>query len=290
MMQMTDAVLAYQGAEGPRHGTLAGAFAAAGATAKRLTTMAKFVSGMMRGRRNRKEVPAPPTSGSNPDRWTIKLPPGLEQTLPLDSESSYYGDALRAAHTTDAQPKVYGVTGNLLFGGFALLDTHLHGSVHIKFSPPQNDTTHFEISLGSGLKGGDGRLSAPQFYCLPAQQSQVMNAHDVLSSGDLNLIDGLVTNLKCRFFFLNTAIFALADVNPTLPAAPIDFPGFYGSTWARFDQRPDGRLDFTFYGTTFIPLSVLEQRPCGSRCRSSARRASSPAFRPTARRCIPTFT
>jgi len=258
MMLMTDAVLAYKGAEGPMHGTLPGAFAAAGATTKRLATMAKFVTGMVRAKMNRKEeVPPPPAGGSNPERWTITLPPGLEQTLPLDSESSYYGDALRAAHTTDAQSKVYGLTGNLLFGGLALLDAHLHGSVHIKFSPPQNDSTHFEISLGSGLKGDDGRLSAPQFFCLPSLQNRVMNAHDVLSTGDLNLINGVVTNLKCKFFFLNSAIFALAAVNPTLPAEPIDFPGFYGSTWARFDQRADGLLDFTLYATTFIPLSVL---------------------------------
>ncbi len=66
-----------------------------------------------------------------------------------------------------------------------------------------------------------------------------------------------MTNLKCKFFFLNSAIFALADVNPALPAVPMDFPGFYGSAWARFDQRPDGLLDFTFHGTTFIPLSVI---------------------------------
>jgi hypothetical protein len=257
IMLMTDAVMAYQGAEGPMRGTLSGAFGAAGASARRLMTLAKFVAGMARAKRDRKALPAPAPGGSHPDRWTIKLPPGLEQTLPLASESSYYGDALRAVHTTEAQPKVYGLTGNLLFGGFALLDTNLRGSVHIKFSPPQNDSTHFEISLGAGLKGNDGRLSAPQFFCLPSQQSQVMNAHDELSSGDLDLVTGIVTNLKCKFFFLNTAIFALAAVNPTLPAAPIDFPGIYGSAWARFDPREDGRLDFTLYATTFIPLSVL---------------------------------
>lgn len=257
MLIMTDPVLSYQGAEGPMHGTPAGAIAASAATAKRLTKMAKFVAGMVRGKRQRQEMPTPPSSGCHPDRWTIKLPPGLEQTLPLNSESSYYGDALRAVHTADAQPKVYGLTGNLLFGGLALLDTHLHGSVRIKFAPPQDDSAHFEISLGSGLKGDDGRLSAPQLYCLPALDHRVMDAAEVLSSGDLNLITGWVSNLKCKFFLLNSAIFALADVNPNLPAAPIDFPGFYGSTWAGFEERPDGLLDFTLHATTFIPLSVI---------------------------------
>ncbi|MCX6543974.1 MAG: hypothetical protein NTV05_06115 [Acidobacteria bacterium] len=257
MLIMNDAVLAYQGAEGPMHGTPAGVLAASGATAKRLIKMAKFVSGMVRGKRQRQEMPTPPTSGCHPERWKIKLPPGLEQTLPLDSESSYYGDALRAVHTTEAQPKVYGLTGNLLFSGIALLDTHLHGSIQIKFAPPQDDSTHFEISLLSGLKGDDGRLSAPHLFCLPALDNRVMDAAEVLSSGDLNLITGWVTNLKCKFFLLNSAIFALAAVNPTLPAAPIDFPGFYGTTWAGFESRPDGLLDFTLHATTFIPLSVL---------------------------------
>lgn len=108
IMLMTDAVFAHKGAEGPMHGTVAGAFAAAGAGAKRAVTMAKFVAGMMRGKMNRKAAQPPPESGCHPDRWVVKLPPGLEQTLPLASESSYYGDALRAAHTTDAQPRVYG--------------------------------------------------------------------------------------------------------------------------------------------------------------------------------------
>ena len=32
------------------------------------------------------------------------------------------------------------------------------------------------------------------------------------------------------------------------------FPGQYGSASARFEQREDGLLDFTFYGSTFVPL------------------------------------
>jgi hypothetical protein len=52
----------------------------------------------------------------------------------------------------------------------------------------------------------------------------------------------------------NSALAALASANPNFPRQPIAFPGQYGSAWARFDQRSDGRLDFTFYGSTFIPL------------------------------------
>lgn len=187
----------------------------------------------------------------------LRLPPGLEQTLPLNKESSYYGDALRAVHTTDPEEVFYGLSGNLLFGGLAMLDSHLSGTLKIKFTPPVKDVTHFEVTHGEGLVGDNERLSAPQFYKLPALMHRLLDPQDVVSSGDLNLATGQVTNLQYRLFFMNSAIFSLAQVNPKLPKEPINFPGQYGSVWAEFEQRADGLLDFTFYGTTFIPLSVL---------------------------------
>ncbi len=187
----------------------------------------------------------------------LKLPPGLEQVLPLNKEASYYGDALRPVHTTDPAEIPYGLSGNLLFGGLALLDTHLSGQIRITFTPPVNNITHFEVTHGEGLVGDDGRLSAPQFYKLPGLMNKLLDPQDAVSSGDLDLATGAVTNLQYRLFFMNSAIFALAQVNPTLPKEPINFPGQYGTTWARFDQRPDGLLDFEVYGTTFIPMSVL---------------------------------
>jgi hypothetical protein len=63
-----------------------------------------------------------------------------------------------------------------------------------------------------------------------------------------------VSNLKYAGRFFNTALLALVRVNPKLPDVPIEFPGLYGSAWATFEQRDDGLLDFTFYGTTFLPL------------------------------------
>jgi hypothetical protein len=84
--------------------------------------------------------PVPTTPGSagveEPGRLPLVLPPGLEQVLPLNKEASYYGDALRAVHTADPAEALYGLTGNLLFGGLAMLDSHLSGSIRIKFSPP----------------------------------------------------------------------------------------------------------------------------------------------------------
>ncbi len=199
----------------------------------------------------------PHGSQMNPKKLPLTLPPGLEEVLPLDKRASYYGDALRAAHTANPQEAFYGLTGNLLFGGLAMLDSHLNGSVRIKFSPPVDNIAHFEVTHGEGLVGDEGRLSAPQFFKLPAFQHKLMDSPDAISSGDLNLATGEVTNLKYFLFFMNSAIFSLAQVNPALPRVPMAFPGQYGSAWARFEQRDDGLLDFELYGTTFIPMSAF---------------------------------
>jgi hypothetical protein len=255
---LTDAVAMYQPADGPDYRTWTGYLASAVATLKEWSTMAGFVVKMVLDGIFRPRHSSPPSAGSTPDRWTLRLPPDLEQELPLCKDGSYYGDALRAVHTTDAAEAEYGLTGKLLFGGLAMLDTHLSGSVRIKFSPPVHNISHFEVTHGSGLAGDDSRLSAPQFYKLPAIGHQVMDSAEERSSGDLNLVTGEVTNLKYKFFFLNSAILSLAAVNPALPRDPLKFPGEYGSTWAKFEQRPDGKLDYTCYATTFIPLSVLK--------------------------------
>ncbi len=255
----TDAVAMYEGAEGPEYRTLAGYFASAVATVKVWWTMAGFVVKVVIDTIFRHRETPPPSKGSTPERWTLKLPPGLEQELPLNKAASYYGDALRAVHTADTGEAEYGLTGKLLFGGLAMLDTHLSGSVQIKFSPPVNNISHFEVTHGNGLAGDDSRLSAPQFFKLAAVGHQVMDSSEERSSGDVNLITGEVTNLKYKFFFLNSAILSLAAVNPALPRDPLKFPGEYGSTWAKFEQRPDGMLlDYTCHATTFIPLSVLK--------------------------------
>jgi hypothetical protein len=255
---LTDAVAMYRGAEGPAYRTLAGYAASALAALKVGSTMAGFLVKMVAGSLSRKRPTPRPSEGSTPDRWKLQLPPGLEQELPLNKAASYYGDALRAVHTVDGQEAAFGLTGKLLFGGLALLDSPLRGSVRIKFSPPVNDVSHFEVTHGSGLAGDDSRLSAPQFFKLAAVGHRVMDSAAERSSGDLDLVTGEVTNLGYQFFFLNSAILSLAAVNPALPKDPLKFPGQYGSTWARFEQRPDGKLDYTCHATTFIPLSVLK--------------------------------
>jgi hypothetical protein len=184
----------------------------------------------------------------------LQLPPGLEQVLPLSKAASYFGDAIRAMNCVNEKESQYGSCGVLLFGGLAMVDSHLDGYIRLTFSEPVDDITHFEVTHGDGLVGDDGVLAAPQFFRLPVLQNRVQDISGLVSSGDLNLKTGQVTNLNYYVRFSNTALLALARVNPKLPDQPISFPGQYGSAWAQFEQRPDGNLDFTFYGSTFLPL------------------------------------
>jgi hypothetical protein len=185
----------------------------------------------------------------------LQLPPGLEQTLPVNADASYFGDALRAVDCPDDADNPYGTCGNLLFGGLAMTDAHISGSVHIKFYEPVKDIAHFEVTHPRGLSGDDSVLAAPQFYRFPVEFELVSDSQDqIVSEGDLNLKTGEVTNLEYRVLFVNTAIYALGQVNPKLEAPVIKFPGVYGSSWAKFSQRDDGLLDFTFYGSSFLPL------------------------------------
>lgn len=189
----------------------------------------------------------------------LKLPVGREQVLSLNKEASYFGDAIRAVNCKNKVDADYGSSGDLLFGGLAMTDSHLDGYLRFKFSEPVDNVTHFEVFHGgeSGLVGDDGVLSAPTFFKLPVRLNQVKDDPEVISSGDLNLETGEVTNLDWAVRFFNTALFSLVRTNPQFPDVPIQFPGMYGSAWAKFEQRDDGKLDFKFYGTTFVPLGMV---------------------------------
>ncbi len=135
-----------------------------------------------------------------------------------------------------------------------MVDSHLSGSIRIKFSSPVNNVASFEVSYEGGFQGEDAVLITPQQFKMPFQQSRVDQVPGTISSGKLNLATGEVSDLTIYARYMSTALVALVSVNPTFPKQPLSFPGQYGSAWARFEQRPDGKLDFTFYGSTFVPL------------------------------------
>jgi hypothetical protein len=193
----------------------------------------------------------------------LKLPPGLEEMLTLNSETSYYGDALRVVDCPEDKPlpgfekfPSFGTCSNVMFGGLAIGDVNLNGKIRIKFSEPVNGVSHFEISHPGGLRGESGTLQAPKFFRLPFQLSFLRDVPTLVSSGDLDLASGTVTNLQYFTSILNTALWSLIQVNPNLPKRPLAFPGPAGSFSAKFQQRPDGLLDVTLAINGFLPLGT----------------------------------
>jgi hypothetical protein len=184
----------------------------------------------------------------------LRLPPGLEQVLPLSTAASYFGDGIAPMNCCDPQGIQWGSCGQLLFGGLAMVDSHLSGQLRLRFTPPENNLTHFEVSFLDGFVGDDAMLVTPQFFKMAFQQSRVDAVPGTVSSGTLNLATGEVSDLTVYAGYSSTALSALVGINPTFPRQPLSFPGQYGTSWAQFEQRSDGLLDFTFYGSTFVPL------------------------------------
>jgi hypothetical protein len=199
------------------------------------------------------------TAAPSPSASRLCLPPGLEETLPLNTSQSYHADGMRVVNCLDAAEAGYGLCGNALFGGLALFGSHLSGSIRIRFTSPSNDLTHFTVNFpDGGLDGEDGVLSAPQLFRFPILEARVTESPAVPAcTGTLNLATGEVTELASTCTFTNSGLAAIAAMNPRFPNQPIGFPGTYGTAWAAFKQRPDGMLAFSFQGSTFIPLGQL---------------------------------
>jgi hypothetical protein len=204
----------------------------------------------------------------------LQLPPGLEQVLPLSKAASYFGDGISAMDCQDEQGIQWGSCNNLLFGGLAMVDSHLNGSIRIKFSPPVDDVCDFEVYYEGGFVGEDSVLTTPRFFKMPFQQTRVDAVPGMTSSGKLDLRtgeaafgEGGVRQLQFYATYTSNALTALASVNPNFPllpgtrdkAGPLVFPGQYGSAWVKFEPRSDGLLDFTFYGSTFVPLGSFSK-------------------------------
>ncbi len=184
----------------------------------------------------------------------LKLPPGLVQVLPIDKAESYMGDAVRIPDCPKNEDNPFGLCGNTLFGGLGIWNSHLAGTVQIKFFTPINQIAHFEITQPYNLKGDDAVMRTPQLYAFGATSNILLDTFNQYSSGDLNLTTGEVTNLKVNVIFFNIFYYALGLVNPKLKPPSFTFPGVYGTADMVFEQRSDGLLDFTFYGSTFLPL------------------------------------
>lgn len=153
----------------------------------------------------------------------------------------------------------FGLCGDLLFGGPVLTSSHLSGELELRFSEPdENNVTRFEIRHPGGLVGEDAELAAPQLFRMRSQLTLIQDIPELVSWGELALDTGRVTNFHYNLRNINTSLLTLFGVNPGLPAVGLLFPGppNAGSTWARFKQRSDGKLDLTLAAHMFVPLGA----------------------------------
>src|SRR5258705_2810705 len=96
------------------------------------------------------EAPALPTP--------IVLPPGLHQTLAINSSISYVGDAVRIVDCPEDDDEPFGLCSNELYGGLAMWDSPISGNVDMQFYPPVYNNlgqpiSHFEITHPGNLAG-----------------------------------------------------------------------------------------------------------------------------------------
>lgn len=220
----------------------------------------------------------------------LKLPPSMVEVLPINHDKSYMADSVRIVDCPLDKDNPFGTCGNVLFGGFALFASQLSGLVQIQFFPPNTSgVTHFEITHPGNLVGDDAPLAAPQLYRFPTQENTVFDAFQKVSSGDLNLQTGEVTNLVLAVNVFNSFYDAFGKANPRVKLGYFAFPGAFGSAWMLFKQRSDGLLDFTIHATTFLPLgnSIDGDIPriplpfCGGNRNCASIQAAGTSFRPS---------
>ena len=196
--------------------------------------------------------PGQPAQKVNPG--PIRLPPGLVEVLPIVKDSSYFADSIRMVDCPNDADLPFGLCKNVLFGGHAIMSTHLDGYVQVRFYPPVRNMSHFEISFPQNLHGDDTVIKAPQLYTMPVTENFILDPLSTISSGDVNLNTGEVSNQNVSVLVSNSWYLALAAANPKLIPEPYSFPGPIGYSQIVFTQRADGLLDLTFQGSTFLPL------------------------------------
>lgn len=183
----------------------------------------------------------------------LVLPPGLEETLAVSKAGSYFSEAVKIQDCPLDRDNPLGLCNNLLFGGMAMFISQLAGNLHIKFYTPIGNVAQFEITHPGGLHGDAAVERAPLAYHFPIAEPEFTDELR-LTKGQVDLTTGWVQNLDYRLCVASNILDAYKNLNPQLEGCEVALPGIYGTAIGHFDQRPDGLLDFTFFGSTFAPL------------------------------------
>ena len=214
---------------------------------------------VMQGNKRDSGASLPPTSGTHLRCLSkeARSPAGSRAGNSLDRRGSYFGDGISAANCECRVDGQFDGAGNTLFGGVALVDSHLSGTLRFEFFPIGPDKAEFKLRF-EPLTGEDSILSAPVLFRMPFEQtSRVGLSRTVrrLFGRDRSRHRGYASRLRVFAKVDAIALRVLVGANPSFPTSPLGFISYdatispleYGSAWARFEQRPDGKLDFTFY-------------------------------------------
>lgn len=191
----------------------------------------------------------------------LLLPNGLTQVLPLSKRVSCFGDAIYVSHCQQLDDSAFGRCAHQHFGGLAIFCANLAGNLRIDFTPIDDRNARFQVTIEHELVANDGELATPSFYRMPVRDGKVASWSGPVCTGNLDLVSGETTDVQTSFRFSNSALDSLARLNPRIQGQPVSFPGAYGTLLVRFAQRSDGKLDFIFHGTTFIPLGSRARFP-----------------------------
>ncbi len=183
----------------------------------------------------------------------LQLPPGLVEVLPISPAGSYFGEAVKIQDCPEDKDNPLGLCNNLLFGGFSMFLLPLSGKIQIQFFSPVNNVAQFEITHPGGLTALDSVERAPIGYRIPVKGT-TLGDEMIITKGNLDLTTGVVTNLDYRLCVGGNVLEAYKRLNAQLTGCEIAMPGIYGTAIGHFEQRSDGLLDFTFFGSTFGPL------------------------------------
>ena len=184
----------------------------------------------------------------------LLLPVEMEETLPIVKSGSYFAEAVKIQDCPEDKDNPLGLCDNLLFGGMAMFVSQLSGNIHIKFFPPINNVAQFQITHPGGLTGDAVIERAPILYRIPITSPRFTD-EERITTGTLDLTTGVAKTLDYRLCINSNVLEAYKRLNPQLTGCEVWLPGVYGSALGRFEPRADGLLDFTFFGSTFGPLS-----------------------------------
>ncbi|MDB5692664.1 MAG: hypothetical protein JWO81_1727 [Alphaproteobacteria bacterium] len=193
--------------------------------------------------------------------WLPRLQRGL--SFAVDPARSFFGDCINVVNAPWEAPldpmfPPFGWSARSLIGGSAITCSSLHGTIAVTLAKPADGFVEIGLDHGAGLRGEDGRLTAPSGYGIPVRNNHVSDAVPA-SHGKIELATGRIHDLHYNLVFSNSAIDLLCETNLGLSPPPLLFPGLphagHTMAWLALD-RAANRLILCIVAQQFLPLGA----------------------------------